>query len=77
MSKNGRHVVPNPGGGWAVRRHGASKASRIFKIKQDAVSYARRAARREGSDLYVHRSDGTIGQKDTYGNVLRPARDQI
>lgn len=65
MSKNGRHVVPRSGG-WAVRRTGATRASRVFDSKAKAVEYGRNLARKERGELYVHRSDGTIQSRDSY-----------
>jgi hypothetical protein len=67
MSNSQQHVVPNRDGGWAVRRSGASRASRVFPTQRDAVHYAREIARKEGAELYVHRGDGTIRDRDSYG----------
>jgi hypothetical protein len=64
---NSQHVVPNRDGGWAVRRSGAFRASRVFPTQRDAVQYAREIARRDGAELYVHRGDGTIRNRDSYG----------
>jgi hypothetical protein len=66
MDKRIQHVVPNSSGGWAVLRSGASRASRIFKQRDDALTYARRLARKQGSALYVQRRDGTVRERDTY-----------
>ena len=49
--KPGRHVVPNPGGGWDDKREGASRASRHFDTQKDAIEAAREAARREKTEL--------------------------
>ncbi len=62
-----QHVVPSRDGRWAVRRSGASRASRVFPTQKDAVEYARDVARKERADLYVHRGDGTIRDRDSYG----------
>lgn len=67
MHKSQQHVVPKHGGGWAVRRSGASRASRVFLTQRDAVQYAREIARKEGAELYVHRDDGTVRNRDSYG----------
>jgi Uncharacterized protein conserved in bacteria (DUF2188) len=67
MPKAKQHVVPSQRGGWAVRRSGASRASRVFETQRDAVSYARHVARKEGAALYIHDRDGTIRHRDTYG----------
>lgn len=66
MNKS-QHVVPNRNGGWAVRRSGAFRASRVFPTQRDAVQYAREIARKEGAELYVHSGDGTIRNRNSYG----------
>lgn len=62
------HVVPNPNGGWSVKKGGASKASRTFDSKSSATAYGREVSQSKGSDLIVHREDGTIQSSDCYGN---------
>ena len=72
MAKRSQHVVRNPKGGWSVLQSGAARASRTFKAFADAVSYGRDVARRERADLYIHRNDGTIREKDSY--TSKPVR---
>lgn len=67
MPKVGQHVVPNREGGWSVRKSGASKATKVFRTRDDAIAYARSLAQRQSSELYVHRKDGTIRDRDSYG----------
>jgi hypothetical protein len=59
-----RHVIADPDGGWQVRRHGASRATRVFADQGDAVAYARRLARKHHEDLFIHRRDGTVERWD-------------
>jgi diacylglycerol kinase family enzyme len=61
-----QHVIANPKGGWAVWKSGASRATRTFAKQEDAKNFARSAARREGTAVFVHRADGTIRGMDTY-----------
>jgi hypothetical protein len=68
MKRIGRHVVPNPKGGWAVRKSGAIRATRVFETEQEAEQFGRELARKEHGELYVHRRDGTIRKRDTYGD---------
>ena len=70
-----RHVIPNPSGGWSVRQSGAARASRTFGTQADAVRFAREAARKERTEVYVHRTDGTIREKDSYGRDPFPPKD--
>lgn len=68
MSKNSKHVVPSPSGGWAVKNTGALRATRTFDTQAKAVTFAQKVAKKTHSELYVHRKDGTILTKDSYGN---------
>ena len=74
MTKKSRHVIANTAGGWSVRQTGASRATRTFEKQSDAVKYGRHMARQEGTDLYVHRRDGTIRHADSYGSDTRSSR---
>lgn len=65
------HVVPNPAGGWDVKRSGAEKASRHFDTKDRAVDAGREISRNQGTEFVVHRKDGTIQRKDSHGNDPR------
>lgn len=67
-------MLPNPKGGWSVRQYGAARATRVFDHKEDAVSFARSLARKASSDLYIHRRDGTIQERDSFGHDPRPAK---
>ena len=51
--------VTSRSNGWAVKKEGLSKASKIYKTKDSAVSGARKL-RSKGLDLVVHKRDGTI-----------------
>ena len=68
VEKKDRHVILNPRGGWSVRQTGASKASRTFANERDAVKYGRDLARKEQGGLYIHRKDGTIKDRNSYGS---------
>lgn len=67
MAKNSQHVLPNPNGGWSVLKSGASRATRTFDTQKKAINYARQLSRTQGTELYVHKRDGTIRSKDSYG----------
>ena len=74
MNKRSQHVVPNPNGGWSVRKSGAERASGVFTTQADAIRRGKELAKREGAELYVHRSDGTIRLKNSYGNDPHPPK---
>lgn len=66
------HVVPNPEGGWDVRRGGASRASVHRDTKQEAVDCARTISRNQQTELRIHNKDGRISRSDSHGNDPNP-----
>lgn len=75
MAKKSTHVVPDPNGGWSVKKGGASRASKRFDNQRDAITYARNISRNEGAEFVIHRQDGTIRSKESYGRDPYPLRD--
>jgi hypothetical protein len=75
VAKNSRHVVPRQDG-WAVKKSGATRASKVFDTQTDAIKFARGQAKKDNGELYVHRKDGTIRQRDSYGNDPNPPKDK-
>ena len=73
-----RHVVPNPDGGWDVKKPGANRASTHHDTQTDAIDRARDMVRNDGGgEVVIHRPDGRIRDKDTIpsGNDPNPPRD--
>jgi hypothetical protein len=68
------HVLPNPGGGWDVRRGGADRSSGHFGTKQEAVDYGREVSRNQQTELRIHNRDGRIGQSDSHGHDPNPPK---
>jgi hypothetical protein len=58
-----------------VYKRGASRASRSFEVKRDAISHARGVARKTGAELVIHERDGTIDRRVKYGSGSLPSRD--
>lgn len=75
MPRNSFHVIPNPKGGWAVKKGDSSRASKIFVTQEDAIAWGRNASKNGAAEIVVHRPDGTIRSRDTYGNDPHPPRD--
>lgn len=71
MSKKTHHVVHNPQGGWDIKVGGGERAIKHFETKQPAVDIARGISRNQGSELFVHKLNGQIGQKDSHGHDSR------
>ena len=74
MSKNIFHVVPNPKGGWDVKKGDKKRALGSFRRKEDAVSYGRDMGRKvgRGGALIIHRSDGSVQKSHFYGGDAFP-----
>lgn len=68
------HVVPNPNGGWDVRRGGAGRASGHFDTKAEAVERGREISRNQATELRIHNRDGRIASSDSHGNDPNPPR---
>jgi len=54
--------------GWANRREGADRVSRVFDTKAEAQEAGRETARREKTEHVIHNRDGQIGEKNSYGH---------
>ena len=77
-----QHVVPNKGGGWAVKSGSRQQAAAVFPTKRDAVSAARARARAEGSGLVIRGRDGKVSERRSYAEdslhkVVRSNRDYM
>ncbi len=73
MAKRSIHVVPNSNG-WDVKKDNAERASGHYGTKVEAEQAARDQARREKTELIIHRKDGRIESRDSYGNDPFPPR---
>jgi hypothetical protein len=71
VSKKNVHTVPHEGG-WANRRAGADRVSKVFPTKDAAQSAGREAAKNEGVEHVIHKKDGTIGERNSYGHDPYP-----
>ena len=69
-----QHDVPHPDGGWQVKGEGNSRATVRTETQKDAINIARDIARNQGSELVIHRSDGTIRDKDSHGRDPFPPK---
>lgn len=66
MTKKNQHVAPNSSGQWSVKKTGSSKATKVFASQAEAVEFARHIAKNNASELYIHKKDGTIREKNSY-----------
>ena len=73
--KRGRgvHTVPDrDGSGWANEENGRILSN--HRTKEAAVKAGRAVAKREEVEHTIHKLDGTIGEKNSYGNDPTPPR---
>lgn len=67
MRRKNVHVVPHKGR-WATKTGGSSKVGRTYNLQSEAISNGRKQAIQSGSELLVHRPNGQIREKNSYGN---------
>ncbi|WP_432443880.1 DUF2188 domain-containing protein [Pedobacter gandavensis] len=72
MSKN-QHVVPH-NGSWAVRGAGNERVTRIAATQSQAQEIAREIAINQRSEVIIHRSNGQIRDRNSYGNDPYPPK---
>lgn len=72
MGKN-QHVVPHKNG-WAVKGAGNKRATSVHRTQETARKAARNIAINQKSEVVIHRPNGQIRDKDSYGNDPFPPR---
>lgn len=73
MSNKNQHVVPH-GDQWAVKGEKNEKATRVVDTQSEAIKIAREIAINQQSELVIHRPNGQIRDKDSYGNDDYPPK---
>lgn len=68
-----QHVVPH-NGKWGVRGAGNEKVTQVFNTQEEARQRAREIAINQQSEVVIHRPNGQIRDKDSYGNDPYPPR---
>lgn len=72
QAPNSRHVVPNPGGGWDVKKPGANRASIHTDTQREAAGRATEIVRNSGGgEVRIHGRDGKIRD----ANTVAPGND--
>lgn len=72
MGKN-QHVVPRDDG-WGVRGAGNSRDTARTRTQGEAIDRAREIAKNQSSEVVIHRSNGQIRDKNSYGNDPHPPK---
>lgn len=68
------HIVPNPKGGWDVKRGGAERASSHHETKQGAIDHGREVSRAQSTEFRIHNKDGKISSSDSHGGDPNPPK---
>lgn len=71
MAKDGDVETYHEGGQWKNRSVGNQRASSSWGTKAEAQKAGREMARKRQSEHTIKKMDGTIGEKNSYGNDPR------
>ncbi len=56
------------GAKWAVTREGNKRASSLHDTQKQAEKKGREAARKDGTEFFLHNKRGQIRSRDSYGS---------
>lgn len=71
-----QRVTRRPDGTWQHKADGNERATRVTQTQRDAEDSAISVARNQGGEVVVHRPNGRIRSKDSYGNDPCPPEDK-
>jgi cytochrome b len=72
MGKN-QHVVPH-NGKWGVKGAGNTKVTKTAETQSQATEFAKEIAKNQKSEVVIHRPNGQIREKNSYGNDPFPPK---
>ncbi len=72
MAEN-QPVVPHDGE-WAVKGEGNQRATSTHRTQREAIETAREIAIKNKSEMFVHRENGQIRERNTYGEDPYPPK---
>lgn len=75
MAKKNVHVVPS-GNKWVVKTEGSDKPVSTHRTQKTASEAGRTVAQQNESELVIHRPNGQIRDKDSFGNDPNPPKDR-
>ena len=73
MAKS-QHVTPHPSGGWQVKGAGNKRATVRTLTQKEAISVARQISKNKEAEMVIHRTNGQIREKNSYGNDPFPPK---
>lgn len=75
MSKGNIHITPK-GNSWVAKRERADTPLSTHRTQGAAEIAARPIAKRDGVELVIHRPNGQIRDKDSFGPDPSPPKDK-
>jgi len=63
---NSQYVLPR-NEEWIVKKPNIQRSVRVFSTQQEAVSYAKGLAQKQGTAVFVHNAEGSIEERFYYG----------
>lgn len=75
MSKKKNIWITPHKDGWAVKREGSDRSSKVTTTKKEAEKFGRDLGKKDGVEVITQRKDGTIQSKDSFGNDPNPPKD--
>ncbi|MDC7770351.1 DUF2188 domain-containing protein [Priestia megaterium] len=69
-----QHVTPHPDGGWQVKGAGNSKSTSRHNTQKQAIDAAKQTAKNQKSELFIHKPNGQIRDRSSYGNDPYPPK---
>lgn len=76
MTKHKNVWIVKHADGWAVKKEGNKRASKVTDTQKEAIKVGKDQAKSEKSELIVQGEDGKIRQKDSFGNDPNPPKDK-
>lgn len=73
MGKN-QHVTPHSSGGWQVKGAGNTRSTVRTSTQSSAIDRARDIAINQKAEVIIHRPNGQIRDKNSYGNDPFPPK---
>ena len=68
------HTTPDGNGRWQVKKEGAKRTSGNFDTQKEAMNQEKSLAKKNKSEHFIHGRDGSIRDRDSYGNDPFPPR---
>jgi hypothetical protein len=76
VARKNQHVVPTPDGNWGVRGEGNSRLTRKTPTQSEAIDAAKEIAQNQKKEVVIHRENGQIRDRDSYGYDPYPPEDK-